>query len=250
MDTQQHVPEQTFSAGEEEGERDREQLVYAVALGERIRILRGKRSRQELADLIGVHVNTVGKFERGASMPDAFLLNRLCAVSGRSIEWLVSGTEASGMDVPMSLTAVEHGEYLFVPHFDVQASAGPGALVDVEKVIAMRPFELHYVREDLRIAHNELALLGVNGSSSEPILHSGDTVMVDRRDREVQAEGLHLLRMDDVLLVKLVQRLPGRALRISSRNEDFQPFDIKMDDAHDASVDILGRVRWGGVTFR
>lgn len=225
-------------------------VAYVFALGERIREVRGKRSRADLANKLHIHVNTLGKFERGESMPDALLVNRICTITGHSVEWLVTGRENAVGEPERSLVAVERGRYLYVPLFDVQASAGPGAFVDLERVVTMRPFDVNYIRGDLRIAHNEVALLGITGSSSEPALRSGDTVMVDRRDREVQAEGLHLLRIDDVLLVKMVQRLPGRALRVSSTNDAYQPFDIRMDGEDETNVNILGRVRWGGVTFR
>jgi transcriptional regulator with XRE-family HTH domain len=223
--------------------------AYAAALGERIRALRGKMTRAELAGHLGVHVNTVGKFERGDSMPDAFLVHRMCALKGASIEWLITGHDQVGGEPARSVTAVEHGSYIYVPLFDVQASAGNGAFVNVERVIAMRPFDTSYIRNDLHILHNEIALVGIVGSSSEPVLRSGDTVMVDLRDREVQAEGLHLMRIDDALLVKLVQRLPGRAFRISSSNEKYQSFDIRLEEEGQRDIDILGRVRWGGVTF-
>lgn len=229
---------------------EEETVGFAVELGHRIRTMRGKRSRQDLADAVGVHVNTLGKFERGESMPDALLIRRLCSVTGRAIEWLITGEDDGGMDPPKSVIAVERGKYLFVPLFDVQASAGPGAFVDVERVVAMRPFDINYIRGELRIPHNHVALLGVNGSSSEPVLRSGDTVMVDRKDQEVYAEGLHLLRFNDALLVKNVQRLPGQTLRVSSPNNVFQAFDIPIHAEAESDVVILGRVRWGGVTFR
>jgi transcriptional regulator with XRE-family HTH domain len=231
------------------GYRDPVSHSYAVSLGERIRTLRGKMTRAELAGHLGVHVNTVGKFERGDSMPDAFLVHRMCALKGACIEWLITGHDRAGAEPPRSVQAVEHGSYIYVPLFDVQASAGNGAFVNVERVIAMRPFDAGYIRNDLHIAHKEIALVGIVGSSSEPVLRSGDTVLVDLRDREVQAEGLHLLRIDDALLVKLVQRLPGRAFRISSSNEKYQAFDIRLDEEGQTDINILGRVRWGGVTF-
>lgn len=251
MGTQNQVDAATLEGEDDSSHHGRSAVdrAYATALGVRIRTLRGKRPRQDLADDLRVHVNTLGKFERGDSLPDAMLIDRLCALTGASIEWVVTGRETSAFEPARNVKAVERGSYVFVPLFDVQASAGPGAFVDVERVVAMRPFDTGYIRNDLRILHNDIALLGITGSSSEPVLRSGDTVMVDRRDRDVQAEGLHLLRVDEVLLVKLVQRLPGRALRVSSTNDAFRSFDIKLDEEHQANVDILGRVRWGGVTF-
>jgi len=250
MDTQKRGADRS-GVGDADGPeyRDAQERAYSLALGERIRALRGKMSRSDLAHHLGIHVNTVGKFERGDSMPDAWLVHRMCELNGASVEWLITGHDRAGAEPGRSITAVEQGSYIYVPLFDIQASAGNGAFNDLERVIAMRPFDIRYIRNDLHILHNEIALIGIAGSSSEPVLRSGDTVMVDRRDREVQAEGLHLLRIDDALLVKMVQRLPGRALRISSSNDKYQPFDIKINEDGQNDIDILGRVRWGGVTF-
>jgi hypothetical protein len=81
----------------------------------------------------------------------------------------------------------------------------------------------------------------------EPYLRSRDTVLLDLRARDVSTEGLHGIRLDGALMIKLLQRLPGR-LRISSTNSEYAPFDV---DAVQEQRDfcVLGRVRWGGVTF-
>ncbi|MDB5965439.1 MAG: putative phage repressor [Polaromonas sp.] len=259
MDTQTGAPGEAVATEVESAEylsepelteaEERRRLAYAIALGRRIKQLRGETARTEFASKLGVHANTIGKFERGGSMPDAYLCQRMCELKGQSIEWLITGHHQEESEPERSVTAVEHGKYVFVPLFDIQASAGHGAFNDVEKVVAMHPFHTDYIRSELHIAHNDIALLGIAGSSSEPVLRSGDTVMVDRRDRDVRAEGLHLLLMDDALLVKQVQRLPGRVLRVSSSNDRYPPFEMKLDEESQANVDIVGRVRWGGVTF-
>lgn len=259
MDTQNGAPALALAPDSEEREHGlapgpiAEKVyveAYAQALGKRIRELRGAMSRNDMADLMRVHVNTLGKFERGDSMPDAFQIMRMCEVGKRPIDWLITGHHEDHAAEPVHSTkAVEHGKYVYVPQFDIHASAGNGAFNDVEKVVSMRPFAVNYIRNTLQILHDDIALLTIAGSSSEPVLRSGDTIMVDRRDREVRAEGLHLLLVDDALLVKQVQRLPGRVLRVSSSNESYPPFEIKLEEESQANVDIVGRVRWGGVTF-
>lgn len=254
-----------------EDEDTAEELDVAGAIGARVKQARGAIAQQELADAIGVHSNTVSKIERGKAVPDASLILKIAKATNVSAAWLFLGSpfpqgrfEEGNSDgtetlqakaptaetVPMSLLAVEVGDYIYVPHFDIAASAGPGVFNDLELVKAMRPFERSYIRQALGIAHNELALFGVRGRSMEPLLHPSDVAMLDRRDCDATTEGVHMVRLDGALLVKGLQRLPGRTLRVSSKNQaEFPPFDITADDDNERDFQILGRLRWAGITL-
>lgn len=229
-------------------EMSQDEKDYAALLGERVRLARGKVSREQMALALAVHVNTVSKFERGESMPGPFALMQIATATGCSVYWLLTGKNAEG-GVEKSLQAVEQAGYIYVPHFDVQASAGEGIFNDIETVVAMRPFDATYIRNTLGIAHNDLALITVIGTSMQPQLHSRDTVMLDLRARQVQTEGIHAIRIDGALLVKKVQRLPGRTLRVSSANDAYESFDIVGTEEVERDFSVIGRVRWGGVTF-
>lgn len=223
--------------------------VYAAALGERIRACRGGTSREEFARLLDVHPNTIGKFERGDSIPDAFMLLRVAEIGARSVEWLMQGRSKSPV-VDLCVTAVEAEDFLYIPHFDVAMSAGNGVFCDVEQVIGMKPFDMHFIRNDLGITHNDMALVTVVGNSMEPYLRSRDTVLLDLKARDVLSEGIHAIRLDGALMIKRVQRLPGKMLRVSSANSEYQPFEIDgNDDDSQRDFYVLGRVRWGGVKF-
>lgn len=223
--------------------------AYAAALGDRIRQSRGRMPREDLATRLGLHLNTLGKFERGMSIPDAFTIIRIAAELQISADWLLTGVK--DMSKVMKHTeAVESGDYVYVPHFDVQFAAGNGAFGDVERVIAMRPFAVDFIRGELGISHNELALVTIIGRSMEPLLHSKDTSLLDRRAREVMTEGLHAIRLDGGLMIKTLQRLPGKTLRASSANAEYLPFDIPLDDESGRDFEVLGRVRWAGVVFQ
>ncbi|WP_454908403.1 XRE family transcriptional regulator [Variovorax gossypii] len=247
----------------------------AQAMGARIKLARGELSQKQMAELVGVHFNTIGKVEKGHS-PDAKLLLSIAKAVNVNPAWLLIGdafpmagyippassapveppstpvptstTEAAAL-VPRSVTAQESGAYVYVPHFDIHASAGPGFFNDVENVVAMRPFERGYIRNKLGIAHNELALVNIIGRSMEPLLHSGDVSMLDLRDREASVEGVHVIRIDGALMVKGLQRRPGRVLRVTSRNQDFEGFDITPDEDNQRDFEILGRLRWAGITL-
>lgn len=251
MDTQKrgdHDHEPTAAEPHEE-----EALAYAQAFSARVRELRGKKSRQQLAQELGIHPNTLGKFERGESMPDAYLIHRMCRVAQRSPQWLIEGDgpdAPAGFAIPAkSVTAVESAGFVWVPLFDIQVSAGNGAFTHLERVVAMRPFDRNFIRGELGIPHNDLAMCQIIGDSAWPRLSSKDSVLLDRRDNDVSTEGMHIVRLDGALLAKRLQRLPGRTLRVSSQNEEYSPFDIGPDEP-ERDFAVLGRIRWGGVSFQ
>ena len=65
-----------------------------ATLGGRINILRVNReiSQQKLANLIGVHVQTVNKYENEHVTPDAVILARICdALDCEDPGWLLTG---------------------------------------------------------------------------------------------------------------------------------------------------------------
>ncbi|GGL66999.1 DNA-binding protein [Streptomyces fumigatiscleroticus] len=67
-----------------------------VRLGARLAELRAERgwSLEELAELSGVSRSTLSRAERAEISPTASLLNRLCAVHGRTMSQLLSEVEA------------------------------------------------------------------------------------------------------------------------------------------------------------
>ncbi len=60
---------------------------------ERLRALRKQRnlSQSELAGLVGVHYNHIGRYERGESRPGATTLKRLADALGISTDYLMEG---------------------------------------------------------------------------------------------------------------------------------------------------------------
>ena len=77
-------------------------------LHNRLRVLREERglSRQDLADQIGVNVQTVGYLERMEYSPSLDLAFRICDVFGLPLEMVFSTVPMK----PLSLELLERGE--------------------------------------------------------------------------------------------------------------------------------------------
>jgi len=82
----------------------------------------------------------------------------------------------------------------------------------------------------------------VRGESMEPTLRSGDLILVDTKPREV-AEGISVLRLDETLLVKRLNLLPGKQLKVVSDNPAYEPFQIDLRNPPEDFA-VVGRVLW------
>ncbi|MBR3238669.1 MAG: helix-turn-helix transcriptional regulator [Oscillospiraceae bacterium] len=58
----------------------------AATIGQRLRDLRGDRTTQEVADLLGVAVSTVGMYERGERVPKDDVKIRIASLYGKTVQ--------------------------------------------------------------------------------------------------------------------------------------------------------------------
>ncbi len=162
------------------------------------------------------------------------------------------GLEAAfGAEYPKETTASAHYSlekprtgYVYLPLYDVRASAGPGELVDEEHVTDLLAFREEWLRSELNASPRDVCLLFVQGRSMEPDLRPGDVIMIDRRDTTAQCDAIYVLRMDGAVLVKELQRLPGGVIRVRSRNKEYESFDRSAADLEGNDFAIIGRVVW------
>ena len=130
-----------------------------------------------------------------------------------------------------------------VPKLDLEASAGPGAVPGEEQAAGAIGFDRRWLKA-LGLSSENLSIIDVKGESMAPTLNNGDNIMVDRADgAERLRDGIYVLRLDDMLMVKRVAlspRMGRKALTISSDNPHFPSWK----DVDRALVDIVGRVVW------
>lgn len=130
------------------------------------------------------------------------------------------------------------GEWADVPRLPLGASAGPGAVAGGELPVGQLRFSARWLKTQ-GLDPAMLSAIEVEGDSMDPTLRDGDEILVDRTPRPLRS-GIHVLRLDDVLLVKRVERA-GDALRLISDNRAYP--EIERDAGE---VEILGRVMWKG----
>jgi hypothetical protein len=126
-----------------------------------------------------------------------------------------------------------------IPRLALGASAGPGALAHDGLAHDRLRFSQRWLRT-LGLDPAHLSVIEVAGDSMEPSLRDGDEILVDRSVGPWR-DGIHVVRIDDVLLVKRLEQGAADTIRVISDNPAYANTDRARDD-----VVIVGRVVWKG----
>ena len=126
-----------------------------------------------------------------------------------------------------------------IPRLPLGASAGPGTVALDPAPIDRLRFSGRWLRQQ-GLEPGMLSVIEVEGDSMEPTLRDGDEILVDRAPRPLRS-GLHVIRLDDVLLVKRLEPGPSGTVQVISDNSAYPRMERPRAD-----VAILGRVVWKG----
>jgi len=138
----------------------------------------------------------------------------------------------------------ELGELVPVLRTAVRASAGPGALLDVETARPYFAFDPGWLRSLTGSPASNLSIIRVEGDSMAPTLSAGDDILVDLTDTgDRLRDGIYVLRVDGALLVKRMAVHPvGRRVTVQSDNPAYSDLpDCGLDE-----IECIGRVIWAG----
>ena len=146
--------------------------------------------------------------------------------------------DESDLGAPSEKSYIEvNGDWVDVPRLDIDASAGAGALAAREVPFDSFRFSRRWLTEQ-GLDGRQLSAIRVMGDSMEPLLREGDEVLVDRRERAFR-DGIHVVRLDDSLLVKRVASQGAGRFTLLSENRAYPPIAVEAEELH-----IVGRVVW------
>lgn len=128
-------------------------------------------------------------------------------------------------------------EWADIPRLSFGASAGPGSVADAELPFDSFRFSRRWLREK-GLDPAMLSAIAVEGDSMEPLLRDGDEILVDRTLRPLR-DGIHVVRMGDLLLVKRVALSGAGMVSLISENPAYPPLEVSGDD-----IEVIGRVVW------
>jgi hypothetical protein len=130
-------------------------------------------------------------------------------------------------------------DWIDIPRLALGASAGPGTLALDEAASGQLRFSQRWLRK-LGLDPAFLSVIEVAGDSMEPGLRDGDEILVDRRPGAWR-DGVHVVRIDEVLLVKRLERGAAGMIRVISDNPAYP-----RNERAAADVAVIGRVVWKG----
>ena len=119
---------------------------------------------------------------------------------------------------------------------EVAASAGSGADVYDETPTGYLAFRSDWLEQHL-INPANCNVISVRGDSMEPTLPDGCSILVDRSRRELNPKRIYVLRTEDGLVVKRVDRNRDGWWLVSD-NTEWLPVMLTEE------ADIVGEVRW------
>lgn len=218
------------------------------ALGARIRICADiVGNGDELARRTGIPRRTLETYLAGTAEPKTFRLAAIGKAAGVRLEWLATGEGPKLLDgeEPHAQACADSVWEAFdlVPLYEVMVSAGPGVVVEGERIDAQLAFRKDWLRR-LGLQTRQLALVRADGDSMQPTINDGDALLIDTSKRHLTDGHIYVMRINDELRAKRLQRLVDGSVRVSSDNA------IYTDEVIDASdldqLHILGRVVWKG----
>tara|TARA_R110002167_G_scaffold107528_4_gene274975 strand:+ start:2014 stop:2550 length:537 start_codon:yes stop_codon:yes gene_type:complete len=162
---------------------------------------------------------------------------------GVDIGWLASGEGAmlAGQGAAPPATEVPGMEdYAFVPLYDAQCSAGAGAWNENCQVLTHISFTRYSLRKQ-GLTPEHLSAIRIDGDSMEPVLHSGDTLLIDHTRTAIEGEGIYILRLDGHLYAKRLQR-NFDGVSVISANSAYDKVTVPRDRLHE--LEIVGRAVW------
>lgn len=206
----------------------------------------------KIASDIEMTIAGFGRIWNEGGLPKSETLKKIKKLKGCSIDWLLTGEgepfPGAKPEKPAACDTlgneVDTDEFVFVPRYDIRAAAGYGQFVDHEEPVFTMAFRRHWIENYVTRDVKNLSVISVKGDSMEGVLNDGDSILVNHSENTPK-DGLYVLRINENLLVKRLQIVPGGIINVISANEAYHAFEINLNHPAD-DVEIIGRVEWFG----
>ncbi len=127
-----------------------------------------------------------------------------------------------------------------MPEIDVRASAGPGAWNDeFEQTKQMWLFADPLIRHEFRARPDDLRMITVDGDSMEPLLSSGDRILIDVSQRVPVPPGIFVIWDGMGLVAKRIEHVPHSdppKVVIKSLNPEYASYERTAEE-----IRVVGR---------
>ena len=132
-------------------------------------------------------------------------------------------------------------EFAMIPGYNIQVSAGHGAINGEEQPTRYLAFRKKWLKYR-GFNEKDLVVVFAKGDSMEPTITNNNSLLILTKIESIQDGGIYVIRQDDTLLVKRVQRLLDGNLKLISDNTAYEPMVLTKDSFE--SLDVVGQVVW------
>lgn len=226
--------------------------LTSAGFTERLNYLARKHSTiTSLAESAGISISGVQRLLKGGN-PTLPVILKLAKHNNVSVEWLATG-KGSQEDAPVDFKTevyntqgnpIDINEFVFIPRYNVYASAGHGCDASQENYMHSMAFRKYWIDNVLGLCAKDLIVIGVKGDSMEGEISDGDVILINTADKYLN-NGIYVIRIDGDLIVKRIQKLPGNKIEVSSTNNVYRPFEIDLNN-QPTDFGAIGRVVWHG----
>ncbi len=192
----------------------------------------------------GVKKNAQHNYETGKRAPSASYLAAI-AEFGADIKYILTGKRHS-QDSPNAIqldnppTNPVHSDLIYLPEYDIRASAGPGQTPATEHIIRDVGFKEQFLR-DLGASPNQCSVIRASGDSMHPTIPDGSLLVIDHSQAGLHDGCIYVLGVADDLLVKRVRRSLDGSVDLISDNQQYYPVQSLGLDRLD-ELRVIGRV--------
>ena len=215
--------------------------LNSLEIIDRLIVACGARNAAEMARILGHSSGVVTGWKKRNTIPykEAYEVSRS---NGYSMDWILTG-EGDPKEQAIQLPAKKY-DFVHVPQYSIEASAGYGTLVEAEHVDQHLAFRSEWLAKQ-GISQSSLMALYARGDSMEPTIISGDSLVIDKSVNAVSSDGgIYVISYDGELYVKRVQKLLDGQVSVTSDNHNYRDITIPKSDL--VNLKVIGRVVWYG----
>ena len=186
----------------------------------------------ELARKAGVARNSLYNWSEKGNIPMDKLF--LLAEYGVYVDYILNGQSQDATGSAMD-------EFGLIPvREDIEVSAGAGAFVGMEDSSA---YCMAFRKDWLNsrgLKEKDLYVVFTRGDSMEPTISDQDSLLVNTAEKMPHDGHIYVIRSQDTLWVKRIQKLLNGSLLLISDNKIYPPMELNLNEASD--VEIIGKV--------
>lgn len=215
-----------------------------MTFGERLRKSRkGRLNQEELASLIGVHINTISRWENGSRSPDTEMLQKLAQALNTTTGYLLGETDdparpgalqstSKAVVLPESNVRPFRGDLIDVPVLAPQSSVCCGGGFDLTEVEAevdwWEPIPEGWLTGPR--GDKSFFITHVEGDSMEPMIENGERILINPNQEVVHGD-IALVCWNGRSMVRGVKFNRDRSVRLIPANKDYDEDVISEEDS-------------------